>query len=318
MGVIPLQNTYSATADDCRLCAETRASGVPSGSASRRGRLLVLAVLVSAGLVLSALGGAASWIGVGLLAGMISGALYLFRARLGFNPAAREAHARELREIAEDADSRVNSVIKQFEWAVTDLARIKGQLERSEADVRTLTERAREREHQNEQLVRQISRLRERLAEIAMAASLTGSGKAASRPESEAIPFVWGLHFDGPRTRLELETSTGDVRPTKLRVLDGDGQIVAASGASVVSPGGASEFQVEPPLDLVADLDAGRGTGYSIEALVDEEWRPVRLQDTGRRTSSTVYMGDPLAQVKPAFGSPALTAVRDGRRSALN
>jgi hypothetical protein len=242
----------------------------------------------------------------------------LYRYRVAFHRNVRAAHARELHQLGEDADNRVQSVIKQFEWAVNDLARLKTQLETSESTLQTLTERAREREHQNEQLIRQISRLRERLAEIAMAASLNASGRKAMPRLFEAIPFEWGLHLEGVRARLELSTRDGDASPSRLRVLDRDGQIVAASGVSIVSADGTLEFEIEPPLDLVADLEVGHDISYKVEALVDVEWRPVRLIDTGRRTTTAVDISGHLSRVSAAFDAPRVTVSVEGRGPALN
>jgi hypothetical protein len=220
--------------------------------------------------------------------------------------------------LVEDADVRVELVVKQFEWAVGDFAKLKSKHDAAEASVQALTERAREREHQNEQLVRQISRLRERLAEIAMDASLTSAGKESpARPLFEAIYFTWGVHFDGPRARLELQTAANSESPTRLRVMDRDGQVVAVSGMAVVSLDGTLEFQLEPPLDLIADLDEGQEINYAIEALADTGWKPVRLKDSGRRTRSVVDVQGRLSrttEVRDTTPSEPLHV----RRSTLN
>ena len=41
-----------------------------------------------------------------------------------------------------------------------------------------------------------------------------------------------------------------------------------------------------PPVALLVDLDTGAVPTYRLEALVDLEWVPVRMNDTGRRTKS--------------------------------
>ena len=323
MGVIPVPFGHGLprTSDGCRLCAEMRLPGAGLGSALPELRHTVPLVFAAlAGVLLAALDrGPAGWLGGGVAAGIAACAMYVWSARRSLLRSAHEAHARELQELAEDADSRVELVVKQFEWAVGDVAKLRHELERAEATVRTLTERGREREHRSEQLVRQISRLRERLAEIAMAASLTQSGRESpSRPLFEAIYFTWGIHLDGPRARLELQTAANSGSPTRVRVMDRDGQIVAVSGMAVVSLDGNLEFQLEPPLDLIADLDEGREIDYAIEALVDDEWKPVRLKDTGRRTRSVVDVEGRLSRVPAAPDAPGLTDATHGQRSALN
>lgn len=203
--------------------------------------------------------------------------------------------------------------------AVGDFAKVRSKLDAAEASVRSLTERAREREHRNEQLVRQISRLRERLAEIAMTASLRQAGKETPPPDPfEAVYFRWGLHLDGPRARLELQTAADNESPTRVRVMDRDGQIVAVSSTTVVSLDGNLEFQLEPPLDLIADLDAGLEINYAIEALVDDEWKPVRLKDSGRRTTSVVDVQGRLSRVPDIREPLPGLEVAHLRRSTLN
>jgi exonuclease VII small subunit len=297
-----------------------RAPESGAASAFQQARhLLPLALAATAGFVTAFLDrGPAGLLGAGVAVGISACAVYAAYGRRTLLRSAHEAHARELQTVVEDADVRVELVVRQFEWAVGDFAKLKSKLESAESSVQALTERGREREHQNEQLVRQISRLRERLAEIAMEASLTSAGKEApARPLFEAIYFTWGVHFDGPRARLELQTAATSESPTRLRVMDRDGQVVAVSGMAVVSLDGMLEFQLEPPLDLIADLDEGHDINYAMEALVDTEWKPVRLKDSGRRTRSVVDVQGRLsraAEVRDTTPSEPLQA----RRTALN
>ena len=322
MGVIPWRpGGHSAIgADDCRLCAEV---GVPDGGATsvmRRLRRSVPAVcVVVVGVVLAVVGGGAlAWVGGGVAAGIVSSAAYLWIGRRRERGAIHDAHAIQMRASSEEADRRVELVIRQFEWAVNDVAKLRTNLADAEATVQALTERGRQREHQMEQLVRQISQLRERLAEVAMAASGTQPTAAEPARSGDAVRFNFGLHLDGPRARLELQTAASSDSPTRLRVMDRDGQIVAVSGMAVVSVDGSLEFQLEPPLDLIADLDEGRDINYAIEALVDEMWKPVRLRDTGRRTRSVVDLQGQISRVPDARDASGLSETAHARRSTLN
>lgn len=260
MGVIPVRPEAhsSCGADDCRLCAEISAPGPVRTSAVRVRQLLPPASIVTVGLILAAVdGGALAWVGGGVAAGVIAGALYLWAGR-------------------------------------------------------------RQREHQMDQLMRQISQLRMRLAEVATAASAESPQVARAKASSEAVRFTFGLHLDGPRARLELQTAANSDSPTRLRVKDQDGQIVAISGMAILSVDGNLEFQLEPPLDLIADLDAGQEISYAIEALVDDEWKPVRLRDTGRRTTNTVDRQGRLSRVPAMRDVSLLSDPAPPRRSTLN
>jgi len=324
MGVIPLHVAHASAegrGEDCRLCDEMRMPDAARPSAVRELRHIApLAFAALVGLVVAFVDrGQAGWLGAGLAGGIAVCAVYVWVARRSLLRSAHEAHASELKTLAEDADMRVELVVKQFEWAVGDVAKIRCKLEAAEASVRSLTERGREREHQIEQLVRQISRLRESLAEIAMAASLTEAGKELpARPLFEAVYFTWGVHVDGPRARLELQTVANSDSPTRVRVMDRDGQVVAVSGMAVVSLDGNLEFQLEAPLDLIADLDDGREINYAIEALVEHEWKPVRLKDSGRRTRSVVDVQGRLTRVPDVGDTTRHIEAAQGRRSTLN
>lgn len=322
MGVIPWRPEGDSTrsGDGCALCAEITARAPHGASPMRQLRqIFPAASIVIAGLVLAAVdGGALAWLGGGVAAGILSGAAYLWVGRRNLRRATHNAHTLDDRVSSEEADRRVELVIRQFEWAVNDVAKLRASLAHAEATVQALTERGRQREHQMEQLVRQISQLRERLAEVAMAASAGSSPTETAKRSSDAVRFSFGLHLDGPRARLELQTLANGESPTRLRVMDRDGQIVAVSGMAVVSVDGTLEFQLEPPLDLIADLDEGREINYAIEALVDAEWKPVRLRDTGRRTRSIVDVQGRLSRVPDVSDASLLDGSALGRRSTLN
>ncbi|HKY52023.1 MAG TPA: hypothetical protein VJP45_12270 [Candidatus Limnocylindria bacterium] len=293
---------------------------MPLSTKQQLRRALPPAVLVVVGTMLAFIdAGALSWLGGGVAAGVASAAAYLYVRREKERRAAHDAHAAEMRVSSEEADRRVELVIRQFEWAVNDVAKLRRDLVQAEATVQALTERGRQREHQLEQLVRQISQLRERLAEVAMAASTAEPATPeTARSSAEAIRFSFGLHLDGPRARLELQTMATSDSPTRLRVMDRDGQIVAVSGMAVVSVDGMLEFQLEPPLDLIADLDEGRDINYAIEALTDDVWKPVRLRDSGRRTHNAVDIHGQISRVADIRDATHLVNTAHDRRSALN
>ena len=319
MGVIPLQASHSGrTSDHCRLCAAAAERDQATTTTSRKlVEVIPLGLAACLGLFLAAIdGGVVGAVGAGVAAGVATASLYLRARRRSFRHEAEDAHASKFQELSDDADSRVQAVITQFEWAVHDVASLRTRLDESEAQVRSLTDRAREREHQNEQLVRQISRLRERLTEIAMAASLADSGKRRRAPLFDSINFSWRLQQDGVRTRIELETALTEDAPTRVRVTDPDGQVVAASGVAVLSVEGKLSFQLELPLDLAGELDAGREiTSYDIEALVVDEWRRVRLKETKRVASED--RAAPIRITETDVTSRGVV-IHEARRTALN
>lgn len=288
MNVIALRNERpSAKSDDCSLCNTPHPkSGEPASPVKQRTDLLPWAVVVTAAVVITAMGaGPERWFGVGAVSGLLAGIACVW---VSFQAARRNrgaAHARELTLAAEESDIRVKSVITQFEWAVNDVVKVKRDAERAQGAADALMERSRERERYVKKLERQIFELREQVAHYPQPAATPGPENAFDGPDASRVPFQWALHIDGSKATLELETGVTLHRPSRVRIVDRDGQVTAVSGVAVLLADGGYGFTVEePPIDLVTDLDARREPNYLIEALVQYEWKPTRLEDSGRRT----------------------------------
>jgi hypothetical protein len=241
---------------------------------------------VTAAVVIAAMGaGPERWFGVGAVSGLLAGTAC---AWVSFQAARRNrgaAHVRELTSLSEEADTRVQSVIKQFEWAVSDVVKLKRDSERAQGAADALMDRSRERERYVKKLERQIFELREQVAHSPQAVTPSAPGDLFEGLDPSHVPFRWALHIDGSKATLELETGVTLHRPSRVRIVDRDGQVTAVSGVPVLLADGGYGFTVEePPIDLVTDLDARREPNYLIEALVQYEWRPTRLEDSGRRT----------------------------------
>ncbi len=286
MNVIALRTDRpSASSDECSLCnAPHPKSEGPASPVKQRTDLLPWAVVVTAAVVITAMGaGVERWFGVGAVSGLLAG---IACAWVSFQAARRNrgaAHVRELTSQSEEADVRVQSVIKQFEWAVSDVVRVKRDAERAQGAADALMERSRERERYVKKLERQIFELREQVAHPQAGASTPEDLFEGADPSH--VPFRWALHIDGTKATLELETGVTLHRPSRVRVVDRDGQVTAVSGVPVLLADGGYGFTVEePPMDLVTDLDAQREPNYLVEALVQYEWKPTRLEDSGRRT----------------------------------
>jgi hypothetical protein len=288
MNVIALRTERpSASSDECSLCnAPHPKSDGPASPVKQRTDLLPWAVVATAAVVITAMGaGPERWFGVGAVSGLVAGVAC---AWVSFQAARRNrgaAHVRELTSLAEDADSRVQSVIKQFEWAVSDVVKLKRDAERAQGAADALMERSRERERYVKKLERQVFELREQVAHSPQPVTPSAPDDLFDGPDSSHVPFRWALHIDGTKATLELETGVTLHRPSRVRIVDRDGQVTAVSGVPVLLADGGYGFTVEePPIDLVTDLDARREPNYLIEALVQYEWKSTRLEDSGRRT----------------------------------
>jgi hypothetical protein len=310
----------SDRSDDCSLCNAPHPAADGSTPAQQRLDLVPWAVVLTAAVVIAGIGAEAErWFGVGATAGLLAGVAC---AWVSFQAARRgrgTEHARELATLAEDADMRVQGVIKQFEWAVQDVVKLKKDAERAQGAADALMERARERERYVKKLERQLFELREQLAHAPQA----GTDSVALEPQFDGpepthVPFRWALHVADGKSTLELETGVTLDRPSRVRVLDRDGQVVCVSGVPVVLAEGGYGFTIaEPPADLVSDLAAKRTPNYLVEALVQYEWKPTRIEDSGRRTTaSTDKKGRYFRQTDSPDTAQAVAS--SPRRSGLN
>jgi hypothetical protein len=321
MNVIALRtDRTSASSDDCPMCnAPHPTSNEPMSPVKQRTDLLPWTVVVTAAVVITAMGaGVERWFGVGAVSGLLAG---IACAWVSFQAARRNrgaAHARELTSLAEDAEVRVQSVIKQFEWAVNDVVKVKRDAERAQGAADALMERSRERERYVKKLERQVFELREQVAHYPQPVAVPPSDEPFDGPDPIHVPFRWALHIDGTKATLELETGVTLHRPSRVRIVDRDGQVTAVSGVAVLLADGGYGFTVEdPPIDLVTDLDARREPNYLIEALVQYEWKPTRLEDSGRRTRIVTDNQGKFYRVADAADAAQVFASQP-RRATLN
>lgn len=273
--------------DACPMC-HASAKTPTTATTSRRDDILPWALALTAGIILASIGAAPErWFGLGAIAGLAAGGACAWVSVQGELRRRRETHAQELAARTEEGDERVAMVIRQFEWAVNDVAKLRRDNERAEAAADALMERSRQRERYVEKLERQLFDARERLT------SLAQLPPSAARPEYDLldeamagiIPFSWSLHSDRHQVNLELECGITSRHPTRVRIVDDAGEVVMTSGTPMRSDDGKACFTLaNPPTDLLVDLDAGREPRFTLEALSDYEWRPVRLDDSGVRT----------------------------------
>jgi len=287
MSVVEAGLPISATqADACPLCsADQKTPAVVA--ADRRDVAFPWFLAMTAAVVIASIGiGPDRFFGLGAVTGIAAGALLAVQAVRGAVRVRDRRHAQAVGQMNEDADDRVAMVIKQFEWAVNDVVKLKREHERAQVTADLLVVQGRARERHIRKMERDLAEARERLA------TLTSLRSASDRAEfdpahaatDDAVRAWWGLHTAGGSARLELECDMS-YRPTRIRITDRFGEVKIKSMTAMHSGDGSLTFAIgEPPADLVAALETGRESGYRFEALCEFEWRPVRLIDTGRRT----------------------------------
>ncbi len=309
----------SANSDDCSLCNSPHPQSEAHAPVQHRTDLIPWAVVLTAAVVIAGMGaGTERWFGVGATAGLLAGVACAWVTWRATRRGRGIAHVRELQSLAEDSEMRVQGLIKQFEWAVNDVVRVKRDSERAQAAADALMERARERDRYVKKLEKQLFDLRDELRFASPAAERTPAEAQFEGPHPLHVPFRWALHIDGTKVTIELETGVTIHRPSRVRILDRDGQVVAVSGVPVLLAEGGFGFTIDgPPLDLVTNLDAGGELGYVVEALVQYEWKPTHLEDSGRRTRAVIDSKGHLFRAPDAPGAAQAFAAKPDR-SDLN
>ena len=280
----------AAEASACPLCSadSSHESHRTPAAADRRDDLLPWAIGLTTAVVVASVGiGSDRWFGIGAVAGVLAGAGLAWQSVRSAVRARQTAHDQAIGALSEDADGRVAMVIRQFEWAVNDVVKLKREHERAQVTADLLVVQGRARESHVRKLEREILQAHERAA--AMAPTTRWSQQPEFEPGSVgaagAVPIRWGLHHDGYHSRLELESDARAYRPTRLRIVDPTGTVQIESMTAMHPGDGSLRFTLaDPPAGLIADLVAGRQPGYTLEAQCGYQWRPVRLEDTGRRT----------------------------------
>jgi hypothetical protein len=269
----------------CALCA--RAERARTTKRERDDAIPWIIAIVTAATAALVGFGAERWFGIGVLAGVLAGggcAWFTVRQALRQRNA---GHEQAVHALAADADDRVMSVIRQFEWSVNDIVRLRSDAERAALTSEMLLQLSRERDAYVQHLEREISEARLRRGfEVAPRETRLPRARETAAGEG-AVPFHWALHHDGYGVNLELQCGTETMQPTRVRIVDADGSIVMTSGSPMYDEAGVPSFTLSrPPVALLVDLDTGAASTYRLEALVDVTWLPVRMDDTGRRTKA--------------------------------
>jgi hypothetical protein len=274
----------------CPLCSAqaSHESHAAKPAVDRRDDLVPWAIGLTAAVLIASVGvGTDRWFGIGAAAGLGAGALCAWQSVRSAIRLRAKTHEREIQALSDDADGRVGMVIRQFEWAVNDVAKLRREHERAQVTADLLIVQGRARERHIRKLEREILEARER--EARLAAATRPSQRAEFDPSADVASSVgrlrWGLHHNGAYTRIELECDARAYRPTRLRIVAPDGTVPTESMTAMHSGDGSLCFALaEPPADFVAGIVSGEDAGYRIEAQCDYEWRPVLLEDTGLRT----------------------------------
>jgi hypothetical protein len=240
------------------------------------------------------------WIFVGLLIGLGAGAGLAWLTHLTNQHISAATLASTSEELKAEADQRVAMVIRQFEWAVNDVANLRDAVNRAQ-DARAVAEanehRVRRRLHL---LERQFYEARTRIGDDSRA---LGSEKQARRNEPAVVPadeelvvpLIWRAFEQNRLTWLRFESA--GIVPSQIRIMNENESVIAISARTLdtLDEGAQVTLVVRAPDNVVATLEGRHQGRYIFEALVDDDWckvdlkaaEPPATKDWGNRQPST-------------------------------
>jgi hypothetical protein len=220
----------------------------------------------------------------GAACGILIGGAFAWQLHRKDRETGRAATARVRAQLTAESDARANTVIKQFEWAVNDVAALRLKLEKAEEEAREHAQHAFVAERDLRRIER-IVRTRDRRHAVDLverAPEPIAAPVAVPAVEMPAIDLLCELNETGPLAWLELASEDPDSLPSRVRVFERGGNVICVSDPAVhaVSPNGTtrdSSVRLPLPPELAAAARRGALHEYHFEALVDHRWVGVRF-----------------------------------------
>ena len=227
------------------------------------------------------------WLIVGIALGLALGAGLGWLTHLGNRHLAATTLAAAIEELKTEADQRVAMVIRQFEWAVNDVANLRDALKRAQ-DGRHAAEasdhRARKRLHL---LERQLYEARLKIGEFSGA---LGGGTPAASDEPAIlptgdellVPLTWHVFEDNMLVWLRFESA--GIVPSQIRIMNEHQSVIAISARALdtLEEGAQVSLVLRAPDHVIATLEGRHQAQFRFEALVDEIWCKVELKPGAR------------------------------------
>ena len=270
---------------DCALCAAHKKAAERHKTAplARRARYIPWIAAFAASLVLFPfLGEWGRWLALGLTLGLGGGFGIGWLNEHTHKHFAAMTLAGATDELKAEADQRVAMVIRQFEWAVNDVANLREVLQHAQ-DARAASEaseqRARRRLHLLEQ---QLFDARTKIGEYSRALGTSPTQLEAPTvvpiAEELVVPLTWHAYEENLLTWLRFESA--GIVPSQLRILNEHDSVIAISARSLETlvEGEQVSLILRAPDEVMAMLEGKQTDQFKFEALVDDSWCKVELR----------------------------------------
>ena len=271
------------TGKECALCAahEKAAERHKTAMPARRSRFIPWVVALSLVVVLLPFGDWSRLIALGLLAGVGCGAVIAYLNQTTHLHFAGLTLAQATAELRGEADQRVAMVIRQFEWAVNDVANLRDALKRAQ-DAKATAEASEHRIRRRLHLLeRQLYDARMKIGEYsrALGSETPIMEELAILPTTEEllVPLTWRVFEDNMLTWLRFESA--GIRPSQIRIMNENQSVIAISARALdtLADGEQTALVVRAPDEVLAMLEGRHTANFVFEALVDDSWCKVEL-----------------------------------------
>ena len=284
---------HRRTEKPCPLCLATAQPYVRQPRDTRFAPVVdaLLPWLLALGLVVPlafAVDGDARIFAAGAACGILIGAAFAWQLHRKDRATGLAATARVRTQLTAESEARANTVIKQFEWAVNDVAALRLKLVKAEEDARDHAQHAFSAERDLRRIERLV-RMRDRRHAIDLvqqAPEPISPAPAVPVVQSAAIELECELSDSGALAWLELGSDDPDNLPSRVRVFEREGNVISVSdpavhGVTGVAPNGATRntsLRLPLPPELAAAARRGTLQDYHFEALVAHRWVGVRFR----------------------------------------
>jgi len=277
---------------DCALCAahEKAAERHRTASPARRSRFIPWIVALSLVVVLLPFGDWSRLIALGLFAGLGCGVGIGYLNQGTYLHFAGATLAQATTELRNEADQRVAMVIRQFEWAVNDVANLRDALKRAQ-DAKATAEASEHRIRRRLHLLeRQLYDARMKIGEYsrALGSETPMMEEPAILPTTEelVVPLTWRVFEDNMLTWLRFESA--GILPSQIRIMNENQSVIAISARALdtIGEGEQTALVVRAPDDVVAALEGRHTANFVFEALVDDSWCKVELAKSNRNATT--------------------------------
>ena len=189
-----------------------------------------------------------------------------------------EAHARSVLEKARQDNEELRAAREKL-----------GSLDASELDLLRAKIEQIEQAFQEEEHDRRVAERRARAAEqrvadltrtlrlVATTVATGGDGAASTAARGAPLLLDWTLGYDASGHSLRLRSTVADERPSKARILDRTGRLVAESvGGRQRHP---ADLLVRIPQSVSVAVESGDWSAFGLEVELDGVWRGAALVD---------------------------------------